>query len=122
MIGPLKLQGSLLSGAVLLFLWVRSAPAQERGSISGTVADTSGAVVPGASVTITDTRTNVRRDATTNSAGFYTVGGLIPDPYSVSAEARGFKRAERSAFTLEVAQAAQIDLQLQIGDVSEAVS
>lgn len=98
------------------------ASAQERGSISGTVTDSSGAGVPGVSVVITDTRTNVIRAATTNSAGLYTVGDLIPDPYRVTAEVKGFKRAERSAFTLEVAQAAQVDLRLQIGDVSETVS
>jgi hypothetical protein len=96
--------------------------AQERGSISGTITDSSGAAVAGVAISVTDVRTNVVRTATSNSTGAYKVGELVPDPYTVTAEAKGFKRAERTAFTLDVAQAAQVDLQLQVGDVTESVS
>src|SRR3954447_18802559 len=122
MSGPFRFHRVVFPVILFLLLCSGIASAQERGSISGTVTDSSGAGVPGVSVVITDTRTNVTRAATTNSAGLYTVGDLIPDPYRVTAEVKGFKRAQRSAFTLEVAQAAQVDLQLQIGDVSESVS
>jgi hypothetical protein len=107
---------------VLLLSAAKNLPGQERGSISGTITDSSGAGVPRVAVRITDARTNVSRSATTNNTGYYTVGQLIPDPYTITAEGKGFKRAERSALTLDVAQAAQVDLQLQIGDVSESVA
>ncbi len=99
-----------------------NAQAQERGSISGTITDPSGAAVAGVAVSVTDARTNVVRTASTNSTGAYKVADLVPDPYTVTAEAKGFKRTQRSAFTLDVAQAAQVDLQLQVGDVTQSVS
>ena len=110
MTGPFRFNRAVFQVILFLLLCSGIVSAQERGSISGTVTDSSGAGVPGVSVVITDTRTNVTRAATTNSAGLYTVGDLIPDPYRVTAEVKGFKRADRSAFTLEVAQAAQVDL------------
>ena len=108
--------------AFLLVLSLQRGAAQDRGSISGTVTDSSGAAVPGASVLVVNTRTNVVRTATTNSVGSYTIGGLIPGPYSVSAQAKGFKKAEKAAFALDVAQAAQVDLQLDVGEASQSIS
>ncbi len=107
---------------ILLLASFEPAYAQERASISGTVTDSTGAAVPGVNVVVTDTRTNVARMTTTNSVGYYIVGNLIPDPYTVVAEAKGFKKATRTAFTLDVAQAARIDLVLEVGNVSESVS
>jgi len=114
--------GSATQLLLLLLVAISSAPAQERGSISGTVTDPSGAAVPGVSVQIIDTRTNVIRATTTNSVGYYIVGELIPDPYTVFVEAKGFKKATRPEFTLDVAQAARVDIALEVGDVSESVS
>ncbi len=114
--------GVLLATVALLFISASLVSGQERGSISGTITDSSGAAVPGVQVVITDTHTNVSRTAITNSAGSYNIGDLVPDPYTLSAQAKGFKLTERAAFTLEVAQAARVDLQLHIGDVSESVS
>jgi len=122
MTGPFRFHCAVFPVILCLLLCSGIASAQERGSVSGTVTDSSGAGVPGVSVVVTDTRTNVTRAVVTNSAGLYTVSDLIPDPYRVAAEVKGFKRAERSVFTLDVAQAARVDLQLQIGDVSESVS
>ena len=62
------------------------------------------------------------RTTITNSAGSYIVGDLIPDQYTVTAEAKGFKKVTEPAFSVDVAQAARIDLRLEIGDVSESVS
>jgi hypothetical protein len=109
---------------IILFLSLVSTPAQaqEQGSISGTITDSSNAPMAGVRLTVTDGRTNVSRTTTTNAAGLYVISDLVPDPYTVTAEMKGFKRAERSAFTLEVAQTARVDLQLQIGDVTESVS
>ncbi len=78
------------AGALLLACIV--CPAQEtRGSITGKVTDPSGAVVPGAAVVVTNTATNVASRAATNETGYYEVNFLVPGPYSVSAETKGFK-------------------------------
>jgi len=68
-------------GALLLLACLGTAMAQERASIFGTITDASGAAVPGATVQITAATTSVTRTTTTNSAGYYIVGDLIPDQY-----------------------------------------
>jgi len=108
--------------ALLLLASVATGMAQERGSIFGTVSDSSGAAVPGATVQVYAATTSVTRTTSTNSAGYYIVGDLIPDQYSVTAEGKGFKRTTQPPFKLDVAQAARIDLRLEIGDVTESVS
>ena len=108
--------------ALLLLAFLATAMAQERASIFGTISDSSGAAVPGATVQVTAATTSVTRTTTTNSAGYYIVGDLIPDQYSVTAEAKGFKKITQPPFKLDVAQAARIDLQLVVGDVTESVS
>src|ERR1700749_1572436 len=66
--------------------------AQANAGITGTVTDPSGAVVSGASVTITNQGTGVENHATTGSAGTYAGTGLTPGVYSVAVEASGFKK------------------------------
>ncbi len=108
--------------ALFVLISACTASAQERASISGTITDSSGASVPQVAVQVIAARTGVVRTTATNSAGSYTVGDLIPDQYSVTAEAKGFKKAIRPPFELDVAQAARIDLRLEVGDVAESVS
>src|SRR5580700_9049214 len=108
--------------ALLLLAFVATAMAQERASIFGTVSDPSGAAVPGVTVQVSASTTSVTRTTNTNSAGYYIVGDLIPDQYSVTAEGKGFKRTTQPPFKLDVAQAARIDLRLEVGDVTESVS
>jgi hypothetical protein len=108
--------------ALLLLASIAPGLAQERGSIFGTVSDSSGAAVPGATIQVYAATTSVTRTTTTNSAGYYIVGDLIPDQYSVTAEGKGFKKTNQPPFKLDVAQAARIDLRLEVGDVTESVS
>ena len=108
--------------ALLLVAFVANGLAQERGSVFGTVSDPSGEAVPGATVRVFSATTSVTRETTTNSIGYYIVGDLIPDQYSVTAEAKGFKKTTQPAFKLDVAQAAKIDLRLEVGEVTESVS
>lgn len=61
------------------------------GTIKGVVSDASEAAVPGATVTITNTRTSVARQVTTNESGLYQVGSLIPGFYTIKAEKQDFK-------------------------------
>src|ERR1700712_3296683 len=65
--------------------------AQFRGGLQGTVTDSTGAVVPGAKVTLTSNDTNIARQATTNENGVYSVPSLAPGRYSIKVEKLGFR-------------------------------
>jgi hypothetical protein len=108
--------------AVLLLAAVLWLPAfgQTLGEISGTITDATGGVVPAAAITITNTSTNVVRNAVTNDAGIYVVPGLVPGPYSVRVEKSGFRAMTRN-IELQVQQSARVDFALQVGQVSEAI-
>src|SRR5437899_1825640 len=77
------------------------ASAQVAGAtLSGTVTDPSGAAIVGARVAITNTATNVAREATTDSAGYYSAPNLLPGPYEVTVSATGFSATKESNLTL----------------------
>ncbi len=92
------------------------------GSVLGTVTDTSGAVVPGVRVTVTNVDTNVPFRTTTSSTGDYLAPVLNPGHYRVSAELKGFQRSVTSPFTLTVDQKFRVNLSLKPGEVSETVA
>lgn len=92
-----------------------------RGGIQGTVRDPSGATVPGTSITVLNTNTNIQINLTTNQEGFYAAPGIPVGAYQVSARHAGFKSATRSGVTLEVDQHAQIDFALEVGSLAESV-
>ena len=69
---------------------------QANAGLTGTVTDPTGAIVSGASVTITDQGTGQQNHTTTSSAGTYAVTGLTPGVYSVTVEATGFKKRSRT--------------------------
>jgi len=91
------------------------------GTISGGVSDSSGAVVPGATVRVINVSTNVVTTLTTNGAGVYVATSLNPGVYNVEAAAKGFKTAIVKGITLEVDGNPKINLTLQVGQVSEKV-
>ncbi|MDE3188761.1 MAG: TonB-dependent receptor [Acidobacteriota bacterium] len=91
------------------------------GTILGTVNDSTGAIVPNAQVTVTNTATNVKFRTVTSSAGDYFAPNLNPGTYTVSAEAKGFQRSMTNAFTLTVNQKARVDLALKVGAVTQTV-
>ncbi|MEK7409313.1 MAG: TonB-dependent receptor [Acidobacteriota bacterium] len=92
-----------------------------RGSITGRVLDPQGAVIPGATVTITNTETNVTSHTATNETGYFEVNLLIPGSYTVTAEAAGFKKMVRTGLVVNVAGRLDIPLQLQVGQLAETV-
>jgi len=96
--------------------------AQTTGSITGTVRDSSGAVVPNAQVTISDTSKGFTRTIPSNSDGEYLVAGLGAGTYDISVTAGGFKKYEATGVVLNVAQKARVDVALQIGETSIAVT
>ena len=92
------------------------------GTISGTVTDSSAAVVPGATVKVTNINTRVTTALATNAAGLYVASSLNPGVYEVQAEAAGFKTAVASGNTLQVGVNLRVNLTLEVGQTSETVS
>ncbi len=90
------------------------------GSITGTVQDTSGAVVPDAALTVTNIETNVKWTAKTSSAGYYRVA-VPPGRYRLEAEKQGFKTEVAENVLVPVAQVVTLDLTLQVGNQSQRV-
>ncbi|MDX6712507.1 MAG: hypothetical protein QOH96_3523 [Blastocatellia bacterium] len=91
------------------------------GRISGTVKDGSGAVVPEATITVTNTATNFERTAVTDDSGFYTVTNLPVGTYSLAAERKGFKKVVQADTSLSADARLTVDLTLQPGELSETV-
>ena len=109
----------LLGGTLLLF--ARPASGQGNlGAITGTVLDTSAAVVPDAALTITNVETNVKWTAKTSSAGYYRVA-VPPGRYRLEAEKQGFKTEVAESVLVPVAQVVTVDLTLQVGNQSQRV-
>src|SRR6185436_2523310 len=86
-----------------------------RGGISGTVVDSSGAVVHGATVTITNVGTNQVSKLTTSESGSYTVTSLEPVVYRVAVEAPGFKKAVIEGVKVDTATTATVNVTLETG-------
>jgi len=105
----------------MFFLCLSITAQSYTGRILGTVTDSSGGVVAGATVIITDIQRGVKRTLTTDPDGEYAAPGLLPGSYTVRVEAPGFTSAERSNIQLEVAKDAPIDFMLQTGDVTQTV-
>jgi hypothetical protein len=91
------------------------------GTISGTVRDSSGAVLPGTTIQVQNTDTGVGRTVTSDARGYYTAPNLNPGNYEVSSSLEGFQTEIRRGITVNVGQAAVIDFSLRVGAVSERV-
>src|SRR5437660_1521884 len=112
----------LRNGATALLLFVGALAAQGvRATIVGRVTDDSGAVVPGANITITNTGTNESRSVTVNDNGEYAIPQLAPGQYTLTAEYTGFNKVVRSGIVLETNQQARLDLVLKVGTLAEEV-
>ena len=104
----------------LLFCSPASAQ-QETATITGIVRDASGAVVPKATVTVTNVQTNISVKTETDGEGAYVIPSLRPGRYFIAAESAGFQKTLRTGITLQVAQVARVDIALQPGQITEAV-
>jgi hypothetical protein len=91
------------------------------GTLTGTVTDPQGAVVPSAKVEAKNLETNSVATAVTSAAGVYTIPSLKPGQYQVTASAPGFKKYANNGVTLQVSDRLQLDFKLQVGAVSETV-
>ena len=91
------------------------------GTITGTVVDTSGRVIPNTQVSITNVATGVSRTTTTNEDGLYTAPNLLPGAYEAKFAAPGFKSELRSGVALTVGATLTLDLTMQVGTATEKV-
>jgi len=92
-----------------------------KGTILGTIADSTHAVMPGVAVNITETNTNFHRTETTNESGFFAFANLDPGNYRVEVEQPGFRKVVRSDIMLNANTTTRVDLELQPGAVTEVV-
>jgi len=124
-VGKHAIQGGLFSilaaGALLLLVAVSVAAQLPTGTFLGVVKDTSGAVVPGATVTIHSTETDQTRTATTDTNGTFRVPALPVGHYDIRVEHGGFKTDAQTGLNLEVGQEAVVDFTLQVGTAEQTV-
>ena len=116
-----KLYGLLLV-VLLLVVTTTSGFAQYRASLQGTVTDPSGASIPGATVTVKSTETNLSRSANTTDTGVYSIPSLPPGLYTITVEKQGFRKNEVSNFRVVADQSQGANFQLQIGEASQSVT
>src|SRR5712691_2487999 len=111
-----------LSLSLLVLLCLHAGIAQsDRGTVVGSVTDATGAVIPGAKITVTNTATNVPNTATSTDAGDYTVPNLPAGQYSVRVEKQGFKPALATGLTLSAASTMRQDIKLEVGASQQVV-
>lgn len=110
-----------LAIASVIALTPRDALAQASAGITGTITDSSGAVVPNAKITITNEATSVSSNTVSSSVGTYSFKGLLPGKYTVAVEASGFKKGVKSGVTIEVSTPATVDFSLATGATNETV-
>src|ERR1700723_1598985 len=103
----------LISGAAL---------AQDTGTFTGTVHDTSGAVVAGAEVNVGNQSVGVNKTVTTNADGDWVIPYLTAGPYNIAVTAKGFKKYQAKGVVLRVGQTAKVDVTLEVGSISNEVT
>lgn len=112
---------SLVTLAVVLIVAALAHAQAVNGSFVGTVRDSSGAVVPGAAITLINISTNVKTTTVTNSSGDYVLPFLDSGTYTLSATAQGFKTAIQKEVKLDVAAQVRVDFKLEIGETAQTV-
>jgi hypothetical protein len=113
---------TICATAALLGIAVVCAYSQAvNATLLGTITDSSGAVVPNAKVTVTETTTGVSRSGQTNESGNYSFPDLAPGQYAVAVELQGFKKENRKDISLLVNSSTRIDIQMTPGNVTETV-
>src|SRR5688572_13585867 len=109
-------------GALILLLTAGAAWAQATAQLSGTVRDESGAVLPGVTVTVTQTDTGLVRTAVTDGTGGYLLTNLPIGPYRLDVALQGFRTYVQTGLVLQVGGAPTIDAVLGVGSLEESVT
>ena len=110
--------------AFLLVLSMPSAAAAQAvtGTLLGNITDSSGAAVPGVTITAIEVQTNIRRTAITNENGYYIFSSLQNGTFEVAAELQGFKKVVRQGVKVDVNTTVRVDLTLEVGQMTESVT
>lgn len=111
--------------AVIIFVacyCVLSVAQTETASLTGRVTDPSGAVVPGATVTLTNRETKVSTEVKTNATGTYTFSTVAPGPYQLTVQAQGFSQQVIERLVLHVQDRVSQDVALQVGSAAQSVT
>ena len=108
---------------VVLLLGISSVFGQsDRGTITGTVADQGGALVPNVAVVATNLATGVTFRTEATDTGNYTLASLPAGSYSVAVEHPGFRKSEQTGIRVQVAQTIRVDVVLQVGSTTESIT
>ncbi len=107
--------------ALIVLLTAATLSASPTGSIAGSVKDPSGAVIPGAKLTLTNLATNARVEAESDANGAFQFLQLAPAVYSLAGEAQGFKKFTAGDVVVQVDQITHLDIALQVGSITETV-
>jgi hypothetical protein len=119
------LRKCVASAALLLaalFAFTPASHAQITGTITGSVADSSGAVVPGATVTLTNQDSKDRRVTVSNGEGYFSFGSVFPGTYTVKVEFKGFKSFEQKDLSLQVSDKRTVNATLEVGQTTDVVT
>src|SRR5687768_1480798 len=111
----------IISRIVLCLALAQFVFAQDRGTITGTVGDSTGALIPGAKITLVNTGTEARYETVASATGNYTVTGLPAGVYTVSVEHPGFSAAKQTNVRVQVAVTTRVDIVLQVGQATQTV-
>lgn len=113
-------KSTLLVGTVLAL--ALGLPAQTTGTLTGTITDPSGQVVPNAVIKVLNEATREERSGSSNEAGNFVFAALVPGTYTIRVEAQGFRTLERTGNVVLVAGRLALTLQLNVGNLSESVT
>ncbi len=112
-------------GLTILSIGLAATPARAQllyGSVVGIVKDSTGARLPGATITVTNRDTALTRETTADAEGAYNLVNILPGPYDVKVSLQGFREAIRSGVPVTIGQVARVDMTMEIGTLSETVT
>ena len=119
-LGPML--GALALSALLMLIPSTASAQAVTGTLLGNVTDSSGAAVPGATVTATNIDKNISRNVVSNESGYYIFTSLPNGTYTVDAELQGFKKTARQGVKVDVNTTVRVDLALSVGQMTEEVT
>jgi hypothetical protein len=117
-----RIASHLLSGCLLLASTASIALAQATAQITGTVTDSSGGVLPGASVTATQTDTGFKREVVTDGDGLFSFPGIPIGPYTLEVALQGFRTSVQTGIVLQVNSNQAVPVTLSLGTVAETIT
>src|SRR6266540_1613978 len=121
-VGVMRACRALFIGLIIVLVTATASMAQATAEITGTVKDTSGAVLPGANVTATQTATGFKREAVTDAEGAFSFPAVPIGPYRLEVALQGFKTSIQTGIVLQVNDHPNVPVTLELGTVTEAIT